>query len=416
MVLPVVPIVRQHAEESAILYGLRSRLIGSPHVKLHRLRRLDDRLAAHLDGLAVAGETAWTLCEAALEVPGPGEIFTAAVRALEDGRDRGLGRLLALGEALPETEPALVSGFGWVSAHTLRGIVERLLLSRSPFVQRVAIGACTAHGADPGTPLDVALGADRPAVRAFALRAAGELGRRDLGESVRRAGQDHDEACRFWAAWSGVLLGQQQALEVLVSFSQLPGPFRAMAQELALAAVTVSAAHELLRVMVREPSGSRDLIHGAAIVGDPTYVPWLIKQMESLELARLAGESFSMITGADLAGLDLDRRRPEGVELGPTESPEDISVEIDPDEDLPWPDPLKVQTWWDKNRRRFRDGERYFAGRAPTRGHCIEVLKTGYQRQRVAAAQYLSLLDPGTPLFNTNAPAWRQQRSLAKIG
>src|SRR6266478_5604891 len=138
-------VLQQHAEDAAAFYATRALLVGAPHLKLHRLRRLDDRLAAHLDGLAVAGDTAWTLCEAALEVPGPGAVFTAAVRALEDGREQGLARLLALGEALPEAEPALISAFGWVSAPTLRGIVERLLSSRNPFVQRVAIGACTAH-------------------------------------------------------------------------------------------------------------------------------------------------------------------------------------------------------------------------------------------------------------------------------
>jgi hypothetical protein len=37
------------------------------------------------------------------------------------------------------------------------------------------------------------------------------------------------------------------------------------------------------------------------------------------------------------------------------------------------------------------------------------------QRQRILAAHYLCLLDPGTPLFNTSAPAWRQQRWLAKM-
>jgi hypothetical protein len=42
-------------------------------------------------------------------------------------------------------------------------------------------------------------------------------------------------------------------------------------------------------------------------------------------------------------------------------------------------------------------------------------LKTGFQRQRIAAAEYLTLLAPGTPLFNTAAPAWRQQRLLAKM-
>ena len=52
-------------------------------------------------------------------------------------------------------------------------------------------------------------------------------------------------------------------------------------------------------------------------------------------------------------------------------------------------------------------------GAPVTREHCIAVLKTGNQRQRILAAHYLSLLEPGTPLFNTGAPAWRQQRLLA---
>jgi intergrase/recombinase len=54
-------------------------------------------------------------------------------------------------------------------------------------------------------------------------------------------------------------------------------------------------------------------------------------------------------------------------------------------------------------------------GAPVTRERCVEVLKTGHQRQRILAAHYLSLLEPGTPLFNTSAPALRQQRRLAKM-
>jgi hypothetical protein len=50
-----------------------------------------------------------------------------------------------------------------------------------------------------------------------------------------------------------------------------------------------------------------------------------------------------------------------------------------------------------------------------TRDLCIAVLEHGYQRQRILAAHYLCLLEPGTPLFNTGAPAWRQQRLLAQM-
>jgi len=60
---PIPLVIQQHAEESAHLRHMRSVLTAAPHVKLHHLRRLDDRLAAHLDGLAVAGEFGSTVCE-----------------------------------------------------------------------------------------------------------------------------------------------------------------------------------------------------------------------------------------------------------------------------------------------------------------------------------------------------------------
>jgi hypothetical protein len=54
-------------------------------------------------------------------------------------------------------------------------------------------------------------------------------------------------------------------------------------------------------------------------------------------------------------------------------------------------------------------------GKPPTWEHCLDVLKNGFQRQRIAAAEYLCLLRSGTPLFNTSAPAWRQKRLLDKM-
>jgi hypothetical protein len=55
---PLTAVVQQHAEEAAMLRHVRSVLVRAPHIKLLQLRRLDERIAAHLDGLAVAGR--WT--------------------------------------------------------------------------------------------------------------------------------------------------------------------------------------------------------------------------------------------------------------------------------------------------------------------------------------------------------------------
>jgi uncharacterized protein (TIGR02270 family) len=165
--------------------------------------------------------------------------------------------------------------------------------------------------------------------------------------------------------------------------------------------------------MANDPSNQRLLIRGAGVAGQVHYIPWLIKLMADEVTARLAGESFSTITGLDLAWLDLERNPPEDFEPGPTDDPEDPNVDMDPDDSLPWPDQAKIQAWWDANAQRFQRGTRYFMGEPVRLDHCRRVLREGYQRQRRAAAEYLCLLAPGTHLFPIAAPAWRQTRWLA---
>lgn len=120
-----------------------------------------------------------------------------------------------------------------------------------------------------------------------------------------------------------------------------------------------------------------------------------------------------MITGADLAYEDLDADQPDGFEAGPTEAPADEDVSMDPDEDLPWPNPTRIQAWWDANLGRFSAGTRYLAGSPITEADCRGLLATGMQRQRIAAALELALMQADAPLFETRAPGRRQQTLLA---
>jgi uncharacterized protein (TIGR02270 family) len=148
------------------------------------------------------------------------------------------------------------------------------------------------------------------------------------------------------------------------------------------------------------------------MAGDPLFCPWLICRMQEPAFARLAGEAFSWITGIDLAAHGLDRRPPDRVPAGPNDDPADDRVAMDPDDGLPWPEPHKLADWWGAHRAQFPPGVRSFMGAPPGALHCAAVLREGGQRQRAAAAAYLCLLHPGTPLFPTRAPAWRQQRWL----
>jgi len=52
-----------------------------------------------------------------------------------------------------------------------------------------------------------------------------------------------------------------------------------------------------MRHLGRDPIHGRSVVIGTGILGDPVAVPWLIQKMSDPALARVAGESVSMITG-----------------------------------------------------------------------------------------------------------------------
>ena len=89
-------------------------------------------------------------------------------------------------------------------------------------------------------------------------------------------------------------------------------------------------------------------------------------------------------------------------------------MEMDPDDNLPWPEPALVQKWWEKNRSQFHNGTRYLLGKPMALEWLKTVLRDGRQRQRAAAALELAIRNPGQPLFNVAAPGFRQQQILGK--
>jgi uncharacterized protein (TIGR02270 family) len=415
-VRPLLPVVVQHVQELAVLWNTRTLLVRGGALTLTQLSRCDERIAAHQDGCVVAGASAARkLVEETIE-PGLGPLFAAAVVALGSKDLEAFAHCVATVESIADRWPALVAAMGWIEKSRLVGIGASLIHSGSVFRRRLALAACRLQHADPGSTLRTALVDQDVNLRAEGLRLVGTLGREEflpLCGSITSQGHTDEQ---WWAAWSSVLLGNRgAALEVLTNLALVPGAHRARAFRVALQAMTVGDAHGVLQSLQRDPKDLRRVIQGGGIVGDPTYVPWLISHMSNDQTARLAGESFSLITGADLAWLDLERKPPENFESGPNDDPSDPNVEMDPDDGLPWPDPERINGWWTKNGNRFTPGTRYFMGAPVTRAHCIDVLKNGYQRQRILAAHYLCLLDPGTPLFNTSAPAWRQQKLLAQM-
>jgi uncharacterized protein (TIGR02270 family) len=276
----------------------------------------------------------------------------------------------------------------------------------------MGLAASAAHRRDPGDALVGALADEDPLLKARALKAVGQLGRIDLLLSRRSNLGAEDLGCRFAAALSGALLGDIQAIPALKSVAKLDVPYREEAAKMALRRMDLPAAHGWQAELAQKPDSIRLAVIGTGVIGDPVSVPWLIEQMGIPALARSAGEAFSMITGVDIEYEDLEGEWPEGFEAGPTENPKDENVNMDPDEDLAWPDPKLIENWWHQNKHNFKPGVRHLCGKPISEEQCQHVLRYAYHRQRAAAAIELDMIHPGTPLFNVKAPGFRQQEML----
>jgi uncharacterized protein (TIGR02270 family) len=406
-------VLSQHAEEAAFQWLLRDLAVHAPHYDLGDLAELDDRVEAHLDGLSIAGDAGWEIAKGQLSWQEPGEVFTLSALAFESADPRRAEEAMA---AASEDEPlarGVISALGWVPPEAARPHIQNLLNSEDPVRRRVGIGGAAVHREDPGPLLRRVLDWGERPTYARALKMAGELGRRDLAHLCAAALESDDSEEKFWAAWSAALLGNADAASrALFEVALASVPRSDRAGDL-LARVKppgqVLAWHSQL---AEEPQRARLACRVAGAVGEPGLVTWLIQAMAVDEVARPAGESFSMITGVDLALANLDRDWPEGLETGPSEDPEDEDVSLDPDEALPWPDSEKVRVWWEDNGQLFSAGTRHLCGRPISEESLWETLRLGLQRQRAAAALELALRDPAAPLFETRARGDRQRQWL----
>lgn len=406
------PILDQHTEEASFLAALRDYAMHAPHYDLDDLSNLDGRIDAHLDGLRVAGTSGLETLLTQLSPHAIGEMFASAVLAFEAGNAQVLSRLSEHLRSAVDTERGYLMALGWLDWEWVSPWIDRMLASPAPLFRRLGLAACGMHRHDPGPALLTGLSDADPSVLARAARTAGELRRRDLMPAIRAHRQHTDTATRFWANWAIAQMGDEQALEPLRQFAEQPGEFQYRALCVLLAWQKRENSVAWIRQLIQNPEQQRIGIQAVGLLGDPVSVPWLIQQMSDLPHARVAGEAFSLITGADLVLLDLELQDLPEFDAGPNDDPEDANVAMDADENLPWPDPQLIAAWWQAHGGDFQVGVGFVLGLPQRESSFQQALVRGQQRQRIAAAYGIARFRPTEVLFPTSAPAWRQKRLL----
>jgi uncharacterized protein (TIGR02270 family) len=112
--------------------------------------------------------------------------------------------------------------------------------------------------------------------------------------------------------------------------------------------------------------------------------------------------------------LHLELRNTPDYDAGPNDDPADTNVAMDEDENLPWPDPQLITSWWQTHGDDFQAGVGYVLGLPQNEGSYLQALVRGQQCQRIVAAYGIARLRPTEVLFPTSAPAWRQKVLLGE--
>lgn len=410
--LPIV--LDLHAEEAGFLALLRDYALRAPHYDLDDLGKLEDRIDAHLDGLRIAGHRGLETLLAQLGPHTIGEMFASVVLAFEAHNTNGLSQLSEHIRDAVATERGYLMALGWLDWEWVSPWIEPMLSSPKPLFRRLGLAACGMHRHDPGPALLTELSQADPGVLARAARTAGELRRHDLMPSLRAHRLHNDAATRFWVNWASAQMGDEHALEPLRQFTEQPGEFQYRALCVMLAWQDRQRSLAWIRLLIENPEQRRIGIQAIGLLGDPINVPWLIQQMSDLPYARVAGEAFSLMIGADLALLNLELQASPDFEAGPNDDAEDTNVVMDPDENLPWPAPQPIDAWWRAHGGNFQVGVGHILGMRQSENSFQQALARGQQRQRIAAACGLARFRPNDVLFPTSAPAWRQKMLLEK--
>ena len=217
-----------------------------------------------------------------------------------------------------------------------------------------------------------------------------------------------DEACRYAAAWSAVVLDRPAGPSALWDVAAGGGPFAEQASRAAVSRLDPADAEKRLRGL--HHSDPRAAIAGAGALGCSASISWLLDDLAEPEMARLAGEAIHCITGVDWKEAGLEGSAPDGFSAGPNDDPADEDTDLDPDESLAWPEPEAVRRWWSQHAGEFDATQRYLLGKPMTPPWLERVLRSGSQPVRALAALELAIRTPGHPLEEIRAPGFRQRQ------
>jgi uncharacterized protein (TIGR02270 family) len=355
-------IFEEHLDEAAWLWTFREKSLDSPVYTIADVAKGPERrLRAHLDGLVLGGTrvaerlllpalvagkaassvAAWALVQAE-DFDHQDAVF-AALATSDPPVQAAIARALALS---PRADLGRLARMWHAGSAPFRALMLAVFGMREPEWSRDRIDPALRSGAPP------LVAAGLKALRMFPDQAF-------LGH-VTFALESGDPVVREEAILAGVRLGSKNAWSA--GRRVAAGPEEHCRVPLGLLALSADAKDRaVVRDRARDSATRAHALWALGFAGDLESADLLLEAMFDEEMAPLAAEAFSTITGVAIAG----RLAKPGKTKGPADqevADDDPPPVLRPQDELPAPSPERVKEWWDQSRSRFRADVRYIFG------------------------------------------------------
>ena len=343
-------LLEEHVDEACFLFGQRQNALRSLVLTQGYLEGVDERLAAHLDALVVAGDAGWDHCRPLLDGLDAEAGFVSAMVALhgDEARAREVERALSEADSL---RPGPAWALCLAEGEAVDALSRRLLDSPNTPARAAGLQALCFRRCDPGPALEGALAAEAPELRRAALEGVRCLRARPHTSRVEALASSPDGACREAALDALLVLEPQLARRIAIAELQaggLAGP--AAARVLGLAGQESDVTILASAARAQEPVLARAALLALGSLGYAAAVPVLLAALEDAPTVRRSGCALLRLLGPGAVW------EPAAGAVGPEETPPEV------DDDLPlWSAP-PLRAWWEAHRAGLRGGERHRAG------------------------------------------------------
>jgi uncharacterized protein (TIGR02270 family) len=303
-------ILSQLKHDAPFAWFLRDGAEYNPNYRRKQLNELDERLNDYLKTLILTETQGEPILEK-IRLTDWGAVFTVAYVALvTDNKNAFLQAVEAINKK--EQSHELSDALRRVPFDTAKPFILDIAHHQNPWVQ-VAVIRAVGHHFDEINPdwLMHHLNSESDAVRIAVLRVIGDKGLTGHTAQVTEY-LDHETASvRFQAAFSGNLLGIDEAYQAILPFCFSDNPYMRKALGLVHHLHDISAIKRAIPRVQESQVSVRIKAYNIAMAGLIEWIPVLLEWMQDPEYAPLAGEAFCFITGADLDADDLLQRNPE---------------------------------------------------------------------------------------------------------